>query len=206
MQFVRNEVNLGFIGACNHGAALARGEIVAVPQQRHDRDAGLARCHPGGVPGAPGCGARRREAHLPGWQIAGGGRHRLAGRIGMELGPRRRPGQAGVQLPARSRLLFWRVPRRPAAHCSAKSAASMPAIPLRITKTWTSRSRCVRRVAGFITSRSPPSFISRARRPARTRSAGVKRHQVVNQATFANKWGSTLALAPRERHPSRTGA
>ena len=28
VQFVRNEVNLGFIGACNHGAALARGEIL----------------------------------------------------------------------------------------------------------------------------------------------------------------------------------
>ncbi len=42
VRFERNAENLGFIGTCNHGAALARGEFYRVPQQRYDRRRRLA--------------------------------------------------------------------------------------------------------------------------------------------------------------------
>ena len=169
VQFVRNEVNLGFIGACNHGAALARGEILAVPQQRHDRDAGLARCDAGGVPRTPGCGTGRRQAHLS-------GRHACRRRAESSGATDRRgtgaattiPDKPGVQLPARSRLLFWRVPRHSERAVPRSRRLRRAATRPRITRTSTSRSPCARPAARSTTSHSPRSCISRARRPART--------------------------------------
>ena len=95
-----------------------------VPQQRHDRHAGLARGAAARVRDAPRRRPRRRQARLPGRPPAGGGRHRLARRLGVELRPQRRSRPARVQLPARGRTTAPARASRSRPRSSASSAAS----------------------------------------------------------------------------------
>ena len=58
----------------------------------------------------------------------------------------------------------------------------------------------------YLPAVSRPSSTSRARRPAPTTTSGVKRHQVVNQETFAAKWAPALGDASRQRRRIRSSS
>ena len=111
VRFERNPENLGFIGSCNRGVELARGEFVVLLNNDTIVTEGWLDALLRVFALRAGCRARRREAHLSRWTPAGGRRHRLARRLGVESRPRRRSGQARVQLPARGGLCLRRVPR-----------------------------------------------------------------------------------------------
>ena len=88
VRFVRNDVNAGFVGSCNRAAEEARGEILVFLNNDTLPTAGwLDACllaifdaHPRGRLG-------RRQADLSRRPPAGGGRHRMARWLGMELRP-----------------------------------------------------------------------------------------------------------------------
>ncbi len=90
------------------------GRIPGPAQQRHPGHRGLARGAAGRVRRPPRRRPRRGAAGLSRRQPAGGRRHRVARRLGVELGPRRRPRKASLPLPESGRLLFRRLSR--AAH------------------------------------------------------------------------------------------
>ena len=148
---------------------------------------------------APGRGPRRRQARLSRRPAAGGGRHRLARRLGVELRPRRRSRPARVQLPARGRLLLGRVPRDPRRAVPRRSAASTRATRPRTTRTPTSRSPCARRGARCTTSRARRSCTSRARRRAPTRPPASSGTRSSTRRTFADEVGDGAGDAPRQR-------
>ena len=118
VRFERNASNLGFIGTCNRGAELARGEFVVLLNNDTIVTAGWLDALLDVFARRPDAGPRRRQARLPGRAPAGSRRHRVARRLGVERRARRRPGPARVQLPARGRLLLRRVPRDPARRSS----------------------------------------------------------------------------------------
>ena len=192
--------NLGFIGTCNRGAELARGEHARVPQQRHDRDAGLARGAAARCSTThPDAGLGRRQAHLPGRPAAGGGRHRVARRLRVELRPRRRSGPARVQLPAAGRLLLGRLPRVPPDAVPRVGRLRRRATRPPTTRTPTSRSPCAPRGARSTTSRVHASCTSRARRRAPTRPRASSATRSSTSDAFAAKWAAGARAPSRQR-------
>ena len=140
--------------------------VPRVPQQRHPsaaRVAGRADRH---VPRSPRCRHRRLQAHLPRRTPAGGGRHRVAERRGLELRPRRRPQAAGVQLPALGGLLLGRVAGDPGARVPRRPAASTRRWRRRTARTSISRSVFVNAASRSCISRGPRSSTSKASPPA----------------------------------------
>jgi GT2 family glycosyltransferase len=193
VQFVRNEVNLGFIGACNHGAALARGEVLLFL----NNDTIVT---PGWLDAILACSAsiRMRGSSARSSSTRTAGCRRRAASSG---GTDRHGTGAANDDPDKPEYNYL----READYCSGACLAVPSAL--------------FREVGGFDASYTPAyyedvdlAFSVRAAgrsvyyQPFATvvhfegqtsgtdESAGVKRHQVVNQATFANKWGNTLAL------------
>ena len=188
--FVRNAANLGFIGTCNRGAALARGDILVFLNNDTIVTAGWLDALLDRLPRPARRRTGRRQARLPRRPPAGGGRHRVARRLRVELRPRRRSRQARVQLPARGRLLLGRLPRGVRRRCSARSAASTRATRRPTTRTPTSRSPCARPAASVYYQPRATIVHFEGQTSGTDETAGVKRHQVINQETFAREVGA----------------
>jgi glycosyltransferase involved in cell wall biosynthesis len=198
-----NPQNLGFIGACNAGAALARGST-CLPQQRHRGAAGLAGTTARQLRPVRARRPGRLQTDLSRRPAAGSRRHRVQRRLGLELRPLRRPADD---------------PRynyvREVDYCSG---AAMPA-----TRTLFEQLRRLRQpVQAGLLRRHRPRLQGARGRPARAVPAGVevvhfegvtggtdtssgtKRYQVINQQKFLERWKDALAEAAGTGHrPSR---
>jgi hypothetical protein len=165
VRFHRNEANLGFIGSCNRGAQLARGEILVFL----NNDPIVT---PGWLDALVHILALHPDAGLVGTKLIypdGRLQERAA-----SSGETVRPGISGAAttrtslnstICAKSTIAPARASRSHARYFS-RSVVSTRVMRPRITKTPTLRSPCARRAAGCSINRIPPSFISRARRRA----------------------------------------
>ena len=86
---LRNDENLGFIGACNAGAAHARGEFLVFLNNDTAVQPGWLEALLRHVRRASRLRPRRREARLSRRPPAGSRRHRVLRRLGLELRPLR---------------------------------------------------------------------------------------------------------------------
>ncbi len=143
--------------------------------------------------------ARRRPVGAkllyPDGKPAGGRRHRLARRLGVELGPRRRSRQPRLQLPERGRLLFRRLPRAAHRDCCRLGGFDRAYAPAYYEDT-DFASGCGSWANASITSRTRPSSTSRASRtaPRRPRASSVTRW-----STARSSWRAGMTCSPRHR-------
>ena len=168
LRVIRNETNVGFVGACNQGAAAARGRIRRLPQQRHDRAARLAGSDAPDIRARSSRGRRWRKARLSNRddcrkRAASSGVTVTAGTTAAtRIRTRRHSGTCATStiVPAPA----WRFGGR----SSSASAASTRATRRRITRTSTWRFGCAKWAIASCISPPRESSTSRARRRART--------------------------------------
>ena len=169
VRFERNSENLGFIGTCNRGAELARGEFVVFLNNDTIVTPGWLEAHAARVPRArrtPGSSAPSSSIRTAGCRRRAASSGATARRgTGAATTTRTGPSTTTCARPTTARARASRSRRS----CSASSAASTRATRPRTTRTPTSRSPCARRAARCTTSRPRRSCTSRGRRRAPTR-------------------------------------
>ena len=117
--------NLGFIGSCNRGVELARGEFVVLLNNDTIVTEGWLDALAARVRVAARCRLVGAKLVYPDGRLQEAGGIVWRDGSAWNVGRDDDPDTAGVQLPARGRLRLGRVPRDPRPRCSASSAASM---------------------------------------------------------------------------------
>ena len=205
VRFERNAQNLGFIGTCNARRRARARRVPGVPQQRHDRHCGLARC------AAATCSTRMPDAGLVGAKLSirtAACRKRAASssataRRGTTAATTIRTSPSTI--PARSRLLLGRglaIPRELFRELGGFDTRYAPAY----YEDTDLRSPCAPPAARSYYQPACDDRPLRGQTSGTDDRRGIKRYQVVNQREVRGEVGGRAGAHRAERRRARARA